>query len=252
MQRKFYSGELRNSFRRVLSLCAAVLVAAIVAGCERPEPVIGGNDLVVTVFNPSREPISEATVTLFKTEEDFWNNTNPIMPPAKTYPNGRVFFQGIDPRIENVYVSAELGDANNLEDVRLFIRMKTSASENNEIHCYIKESVANSVAGRAGKKWKQLYYEINNTRFEGCENRRYYEFVRKNWQINVFECTDPNKGLGINKWSLSEDGKTISIGLPTASNRKSNVTFIELNESKMTFIYKAGTFTAKESYEAVK
>lgn len=74
-------------------------------------PQLFNTTLQITVRNELGNVIEGAEVVLYKTEEDYENNTNPVMEPQFTNAKGIITFKKIEP-IE-YYVNVSKEDANN-------------------------------------------------------------------------------------------------------------------------------------------
>ncbi len=92
-------------------LTLAVISGLLMAWAIAPNQVLK-TSLRITVLNDLGNIQENASVQLFKTEEDYRNDTNPVGPAQKTDRKGRVTFKKLAAR--EYYINAKKGDATNV------------------------------------------------------------------------------------------------------------------------------------------
>ncbi|MCU0392104.1 MAG: hypothetical protein MUE81_13375 [Thermoflexibacter sp.] len=218
----------------------------------RPTDVIEiGYELEIFVGDAVDFGIEDVTVTLFTNVEDFQKNTNPVK-TAQTDSRGYVLFKGLDRSVFTYFVSAEKGELNNWGDKTQLIFSKFD-QQSQSFKLQIKASLANDIAGRYEKRWRQVSKFIGNSPDNTCNARQIHAF-RRDWFIKMFNgSTCPNPGTEVNGdvWAVTSDNKGIIRGTPGGiSQRRLNI--LELNSRRLVYSETPSLgFTITETFEAV-
>ena len=93
----------------ITSIAALLILIALVIPSESISQIFK-TSLQITIRNELGNVESDAKVTLYKTEEDYNANTNPVA-SKNTDSKGRALFEGVEPVA--YYVQAEKGDRDN-------------------------------------------------------------------------------------------------------------------------------------------
>ena len=94
---------------RIMTL--ALISGLIMAWAMAPDQLLK-TSLRITVLNDLGNIQENASVQLFKTEDDYRNETSPVGPAQKTDKKGRVTFKNLESR--EYYINAKKGDATNV------------------------------------------------------------------------------------------------------------------------------------------
>lgn len=98
-----------KTMKYILFICSAVLLAGLFSFKNVNTTKLPTN-LKITVLDHLGNLAVGATVTLYKSEEDYKNNQNPVA-SAVTDEKGRVTFKKLEPIV--YYLDARKGDMNN-------------------------------------------------------------------------------------------------------------------------------------------
>lgn len=91
-----------------LSLFSLLLLGAL--AFTSPAQILK-TSLRITILNELGNPVEDAKVTLYPSEEDYRQETNPVMPTETTDRKGRVKFSGLEPTV--YFVDATKEDMSN-------------------------------------------------------------------------------------------------------------------------------------------
>ncbi|MCS6967500.1 MAG: hypothetical protein RMJ44_03660 [Cytophagales bacterium] len=141
--------------KRKIKLSAALLSVLLLAcGEGQPNAV-----LELYVLNSFGDGVANAEVAIFRTREDWLNETNPVKPPKKTAQNGVVRFVGLEPG--EYYINAVADSLNNWEGkFRTVVKSIGSFYVNTEF-TVINKNNSSLLAGPGGKRWRITEVTLN-------------------------------------------------------------------------------------------
>ncbi|TAD98017.1 MAG: hypothetical protein EAZ97_11445 [Bacteroidetes bacterium] len=230
----------------------------LLSTCGKEEALPIGIDIEFSVFDNRFLNIERAQLYLFKNEDDFKNNRNPV-DSAYTNKYGKAVIRQLNAQIKEYYVSATFGDANNFSG-----KIKTGnlnlQPDFNTVNIQLLESrVSNFLAGRFEKRWKQLYQEINGSRYEICEYQKIFSF-RRDGTIDIYypagRCSPTGSEIFCCNNIWTPDGANFVMGPPSNPKEIKNLTILTINETTLKYYYKPVNsdfpVTILEEYQAVK
>ncbi|TAH20994.1 MAG: hypothetical protein EAZ08_04615 [Cytophagales bacterium] len=193
-----------------------------------------GYYLEVFVGDATDFGVEGVTVTLFASQDDFAKDTNPII-KAQTDSKGLVLFKNLSPNTYAYFVSAELGEQNNWEENKLvaFTRIDEQAQN---YKTKIKGSIANKIAGRLEKRWRQTAQFLNNSPNDNC-NGKTEQVFRRDWFVKIYNgtnCPDAGKQVGQDIWAVTSDNRGLIRGVPGGASEQ-RLTILELSNTKMVY-----------------
>jgi hypothetical protein len=195
--------------------------------------------------------VEGATVTLFTSQEDFAQNVNAVA-KATTNSKGIALFRNLDPKTFFYVISVELGEQNNWEEekTKYFTRLE---EQEQTYKTKIKGSIANMIAGRAGKRWKQTSLMRNNSPDPSCFSRMEQVF-RRDWLVGVYwgaGCPDAGNQVGTDAWAITSDNRGMIRGVPGGISQR-RLTILELTSTRMVYSETpTAGFTITETFVAV-
>ena len=89
-----------------------LLMAALMISMLASFSQVFKTSIKLTILNELGNPVENAEVRLFLTEDDYRNETNPVTEVYKTDSKGQVKIKELEARV--YYVNAEKGDKNNI------------------------------------------------------------------------------------------------------------------------------------------
>lgn len=92
-------------------IAVLLLTGAFMAQSEPVEAQILSTKLRITVLDELGNVVPDAEVTLYATQNDYKNETNPVQPTAKTDRKGRALFKKLN--ADQFYVIVRKGDRDN-------------------------------------------------------------------------------------------------------------------------------------------
>jgi len=202
--------------------------------CRPLDTVDVGYALEVFVGDATNFGVEGATITLYTSQEDFSRDTNPIV-KAQTNSKGFVIFKNLSVDTYAYIVSAELGEQNNWEEQKLVAFSKIEEQEQ-KYKTKIKGSIANKVAGRLEKRWRQTASFINNSPDNNCTGRTEQVF-RRDWFVRIFggaSCPDAGRQVGQDIWAVTSDNRGLIRGVP-GGNSEQRLTILELSDRRMVY-----------------
>lgn len=235
------------AFKKVLFLGLFSLLFA----CRPTDVIEIGYELEVFVTDAADMGVEGATVTLYATAEDFRTDANPVRKEV-TNRRGYVIFKGLDLKTFQYYVSVERGSENNWEDKTqiIFARLE---QQSHTLKVKIKSSIANTIAGRYEKRWRQVNKLINNTPDNSCFSRQVHAF-RRDWFVKIFAGSGcPNAGLEVSGdvWAVTSDNRGIIRGTPGGASER-RLTILELTDRRLVYSETlSSNFSIIETFEAV-
>jgi hypothetical protein len=236
------------AFKKVLLLC----LLSLLLGCRPTDVIEIGYELEVFVTDATDIGVEGATVTLYATAEDFRADVNPVRKET-TNRRGYVIFKGLDLKTFRYFVSVERGNENNWEDKTqvVFSRLE---QQSHTLKVKIKSSIANTIAGRYEKRWRQVNRLINNTPDNSCFSRQVHAF-RRDWFVKIFAGNGcPNAGLEVSGdvWAVTSDNRGIIRGTPGGPSER-RLTILELTDKRLVYSETLGpTFSIIETFEIVE
>lgn len=202
--------------------------------CRPTDVVDVGYILSVFAGDATNFGVEGATVTLFASQEDFSKNINPII-SAQTNSKGIAVFKNLDTKVFAYYVSVELGEQNNWEENKLVLFTRLEDQEQNYT-TKIKGSIANKIAGRLEKRWRQVKQLLNNSPNNNCFGRMEHLF-RRDWFIRMYNganCPDAGRQWGQDIWAVTSDNRGIIRGVPGGSSEQ-RIAILELSDTKLVY-----------------
>jgi hypothetical protein len=205
-------------------------------------------------------PVTDATVELYFTEDNFSKNTNRLIETLYTDQEGKVQV-ALDVNIFDYYVNIEKGELNNWY-TDTFINLPNLINEN-KITILINTSFEAKLTGKYKKRWQQTDNIINgNPSFPNCANQLYHDFVRRidlekdkrDGQFEKFQseiCLFPGKSEGVNQWIYDIQSNTMTFGL---SNFEEVYKVAEFTGETMSLVYTTpnGAFVIERRYKVIE
>ncbi len=222
--------------KKIVFWAAIQLFILLTLNACRPTDVVQvGYILSVFAGDATNFGVEGATVTLYASQDDFAKDTNPI---AKTQTNskGIAIFKNLDPKVFAYFVSVEYVDQNNWEESKLVLFTKLEDQEQ-YYSTKIKGSIANKIAGRLEKRWRQVSLLLNNSPNNNCSGRMEHVF-RRDWFIKVYNganCPDAGKQWGQDIWAITSDNRGMIRGVP-GGNSEQRLTILELSDKKLIYV----------------
>lgn len=231
-----------------IALCTALVFSA----CSKADPEPETKAIELIVVDERQEFVPSAIVKIYDTEEDFRlaRNADPLL--IQTDGKGRAYLELKEARTYFLSISAL--ESNNWGG-------KTSIDNGlspKRVVIEISASVGSKIAGRYKKRWKQLYTEIDGQRFEKCENKMLYEFIR-NGPLNIYSegsCA-PGGGeflMSNEEWRVNSLNTSIVLGPESSPEKLKHLVMLKLTETEMKYYYqiigKDRNQTIVETFEA--
>ncbi len=229
-----------------------LLLILAFSGCRRTVEPDLGYFLQVFAGDATNFGVVGATVTLYTSQEDFAQNVNPAA-QTTTDSKGFALFKNLDPSIFFYVVSVELGEENNWEENKNIFFSRIEQQEQT-YKTKIKGSIANMIAGRAGKRWKQVGLTRNNSPDASCFSRT-EQLFRRDWLINMYNgtgCPQVGAQIGTDAWSVTSDNRGLIRGVAGSISQR-RLTILELSSTRLVYSETpiAG-FTITETFVAVE
>jgi hypothetical protein len=190
--------------------------------------------LSVFVGDATNFGVEGATVTLYASQENFSKDINPII-KAQTNSKGVAIFKNLDPKVFAYFVRAEQGEQNNWEENKLVLFTKLEDQEQS-YSTKIKGSIANKIAGRLEKRWRQVKLLLNNSPSNDCSGQMEHVF-RRDWFIKIYNgvnCPEAGKQWGQDIWAVTSDNRGMIRGVP-GGNSEQRLAILELSDTKLVY-----------------
>lgn len=210
------------------------LFLLVLNACRPTDTVDAGYILSVFAGDATNFGVEGATVTLYATQGDFSKDINPIA-TGQTNSKGIAVFKNLDTKIFAYYVSVELGEQNNWEESKLVVFSRLEDQEQNYA-TKIKGSIANRIAGRLEKRWRQVKLLLNNSPNNNCSGKMEHVF-RRDWFIKMYNgsgCPDAGKEWGQDIWAVTPDNRGMIRGVAGGSSEQ-RLAILELSDTKLVY-----------------
>ena len=207
------------------------LLLLVLFSCRPTDVIDAGYILEVFVGDATNFGVEGATVTLYANQLDFQNDVNPIA-TAQTNNKGIAIFKSLDIGTLAYIVNVEFFNQNNWEENKL-VTFKLD-EQYQSYKTKIKSSIANQIAGRFAKRWRQTGEFINNLVQDNC-NTRTEQVFRRDWFIQIFNgtnCPDAGRQWGQDVWSVTSDNRGLIRGTPGGVSER-RFAIIELTSTKL-------------------
>lgn len=223
---------------KIKNLLGLFFLGFLLNACGGAEEELG-RSIEVIVVDAKGNTVEGATVTLYERETDFANNRNPLSEPLVSNEVGSANFKGMNELLTNCYFSVEKGKLNNWGG------KITSRLINDKVRIVVRieESLATLIAGRYGKRWRQLYQKIGlgDPFTQPCASFQLIHVFKRTMQVDVFIPPDCNGGReeqrGTEEWEINVRNTGVNIGSQFRPSGRKITTMIELNEKSMKFFY---------------
>lgn len=206
----------------------------LINACRPLDTAEIGYYLEVFVGDATDFGVEGVTVTLFTSQDDFAKDTNPVI-KAQTNSRGFALFKNLSPNTYAYFVSAELGEQNNWEENKLVAFTQIDEQEQ-RYRTKIKGSIANRIAGRFEKRWRQTAQFLNNSPNNSC-NGRTEQVFRRDWFVKIYNganCPDAGRQVGQDVWAVTSDNRGLIRGVPGGASEQ-RITILELSSAKMVY-----------------
>lgn len=151
--------------RQTLQIIGFTVLSALtflLFGCGEGQP---NAVLELYVLNGFGDGVPNAQVAIYRTREDWLNETNPVKPPKQTADNGVVRFVGLE--AGEYYINAVSDSLNNWEGkFRTTVKSIGSFYVNTEF-TVISKNNSGLLAGAGGKRWRIVDVTLNGQPFPG-------------------------------------------------------------------------------------
>lgn len=219
-----------------------LLFFGLLFSCDKGiEPIPLGKRLEIVVITEDGELVEGAVVNIFGSQSDFIYQRRRLVDSLVTNKNGTAEFYGITSVAFDAYVSVEKRDANNWGT-----RVKISISnESTRAVISIKNTIANKIAGRFSKRWRQVKQSVNGTEFrKPCSSFQLIHTFKQDGLINLANAADCSffgveEDLNTNiSWRVNAQNTGIIIGSIATPSALKIATILELTDTKFRYVYK--------------
>ncbi len=223
---------------KIVNFIALFFLGFLLSTCGGAEEELG-RSIEIIVVDAKGNTVEGASVTLYEREADFANNRNPLTEPLITNEIGSANFKGLNALLTNCHFSVEKGRLNNWGG-KITSRL---VDDKIRIVVRVEESLATLIAGRYGKRWRQLYQKIGlgDPFTQPCMSFQLIHVFKRTMQYDLFIPPDCNGGReeqrGTDEWEVNPRNTGINLGSQYRPSSRRITTMIELTEKSMKFFY---------------
>lgn len=231
-------------------ICFSLLFLAACQPREVPEPTY---EIQVMVRDEGNRGVAGATVTLFRSQEDFLANTNAVA-TQKSDNGGVAIFTNLSKDVFIYVISAEFQKANNWNLSMTFGFQDIGKLVQNYEAKISEIRFADILSGRGNLRWNQLYTQINGNRSTACNQRFELNFSRQLILTYYVPRGCPAAGSEASKtgWAPSLDGSSLIIGQPNSTRNQRRMNILELTDTRLRLMEQLVNATIVEEYELVQ
>lgn len=199
-----------------------ILLSALLNSCTSGDPDPTAN-LELTILDDLAEPVSDASVVLYATLEDWQKEENPLLATKTTSSDGKVFFFDLEQK--TYYMDIQKDNFNNWKGKKTLDLQAAVFGFLNIQFAIIEKSNIGLLAAADGKKWLVNSVTFNGdemfSTFEECEKDNLEIFYKDGTYINDksdLKCSTSEAQQRIGTWIFNSNQTSILVTVDGATS----------------------------------